>query len=161
MGEMLENCYDEADAEFARFVEHFGRGKSDRGIEDVILQAWQFSQSHPWPGEWLASCQKELEEESILEMEESPWMVFLMKDVARQMEELSGQLGEAVQVCLEENGPLAYEPMLISDRSKIEAIGRAAATGSFEALYNSLSEYQLGHLHPYGARILTVIRRHL
>ncbi|MCI7610782.1 MAG: helicase-exonuclease AddAB subunit AddA [Enterocloster clostridioformis] len=138
MGEMLENCYDEADAEFARFVEHFGRGKSDRGIEDVILQAWQFSQSHPWPGEWLASCQKELEEESILEMEESPWMVFLMEDVARQMEELSGQLGEALQVCLEEKGPLAYEPMLISDRSKIEAIGRAAATGSFEALYNSL-----------------------
>ena len=146
MGEMLENCYDEADAEFARFVEHFGRGKSDRGIEDVILQAWQFSQSHPGPGEWLASCQKELEEESILEMEESPWMVFLMKDVARQMEELSGQLGEAVQVCLEENGPLAYEPMLISDRSKIEAIGRAAATGSFEALYNSLQNMSFGRL---------------
>ena len=146
MGEMLENCYDEADAEFARFVEHFGRGKSDRGLEDVILQAWQFSQSHPWPGEWLASCQKELEEESILEMEESPWMVFLMEDVARQMEELSGQLGEAVQVCLEENGPLAYEPMLISDRSKIEAIGRAAATGSFEALYNSLQNMSFGRL---------------
>lgn len=146
MGEMLENCYDEADAEFARFVEHFGRGKSDRGIEDVILQAWQFSQSHPWPGEWLASCQKELEEESILEMEESPWMVFLIEDVARQMEELSGQLGEALQVCLEENGPLAYEPMLISDRSKIEAIGRAAATGSFEALYNSLQNMSFGRL---------------
>ena len=146
MGEMLENCYDEADAEFARFVEHFGRGKSDRGIEDVILQAWQFSQSHPWPGEWLASCQKELEEESILEMEESPWMVFLMEDVARQMEELSGQLGEALQVCLEEKGPRAYEPMLISDRSKIEAIGRAAATGSFEALYNSLQNMSFGRL---------------
>ena len=146
MGEMLENCYDEADAEFARFVEHFGRGKSDRGIEDVILQAWQFSQSYPWPGEWLASCQKELEEESILEMEESPWMVFLMEDVARQMEELSGQLGEALQVCLEENGPLAYEPMLISDRSKIEAIGRAAATGSFEALYNSLQNMSFDRL---------------
>ena len=146
MGEMLENCYDEADAEFARFVEHFGRGKSDRGIEDVIPQAWQFSQSHPWPVEWLASCQKELEEESILEMEESPWMVFLMEDVARQMEELSGQLGEALQVCLEEKGPLAYEPMLISDRSKIEAIGRAAATGSFEALYNSLQNMSFGRL---------------
>ena len=146
MGEMLENCYDEADAEFARFVEHFGRGKSDRGIEDVILQAWQFSQSHPWPGEWLASCQKELEEESIGEMEESPWMVFLMEDVARQMAELSGQLGEALNVCLEEKGPLAYEPMLISDRSKIEAIGRAAATGSFEALYNSLQNMSFGRL---------------
>ena len=146
MGEMLENCYDEADEEFGRFVEHFGRGKSDRGIEDVILQAWQFSQSHPWPQEWLAACQKELEEESIGEMEESPWMVFLMEDVARQMAELSGQLGEALDVCLEENGPLAYEPMLISDRSKIEAIGRAASTGSFEALYNSLQNMSFDRL---------------
>ena len=146
MGEMLENCYDEADEEFGRFVEHFGRGKSDRGIEDVILQAWQFSQSHPWPQEWLAACQKELEEESIGEMEESPWMVFLMEDVARQMAELSGQLGEALDVCLEENGPLAYEPMLISDKSKIEAIGRAASTGSFEALYNSLKNMSFDRL---------------
>ena len=146
MGEMLESCYDGADEEFARFVEHFGRGKSDRGIEEVILQAWQFSQSHPWPGEWLASCEKELEEESILEMEESPWMVFLMEDVARQMEELSGQLGEALKVCQEENGPLAYEPMLISDRNKIEAIGRAAAAGSFEALYNSLQNMSFDRL---------------
>ena len=146
MGEMLENCYDEADEEFGRFVEHFGRGKSDRGIEDVILQAWQFSQSHPWPQEWLAACQKELEEESIGEMEESPWMVFLMEDVARQMAELSGQLGEALDVCLEENGPLAYEPMLISDKSKIEAIGRAASTGSFEALYNSLQNMSFDRL---------------
>ena len=57
MGEMLENCYDEADEEFGRFVEHFGRGKSDRGIEDVILQAWQFSQSHPWPQEcWVLAA---------------------------------------------------------------------------------------------------------
>ena len=146
MGEMLENCYDEADEEFGRFVEHFGRGKSDRGIEDVILQAWQFSQSHPWPQEWLAACQKELEEESIGEMEESPWMVFLMEDVARQMAELSGQLGEALNVCLEEKGPLAYEPMLISDRGKIEAIGRAASTGSFEALYNSLQNMSFDRL---------------
>jgi ATP-dependent helicase/nuclease subunit A len=146
MGEMLERCYDEADEQFARFVEHFGRGKSDRGIEDVILQAWQFSQSHPWPGEWLASCQKELEEENIQEMEGSPWMVFLMEDAARQMEELSGQLGEALKVCREENGPLAYEPMLVSDRSKIEAIGRAAAAGSFEALYHSLQNMSFDRL---------------
>ena len=31
-GEMLKNCYDEADEEFGRFVEHFGRGKSDREL---------------------------------------------------------------------------------------------------------------------------------
>ena len=107
---MLENCYDEADEEFGRFVEHFGRGKSDRGIEDVILQAWQFSQSHPWPQEWLAACQKELEEESIGEMEESPWMVFLMEDVARQMAELSGQLGKPLMCAWRKTAPWHTSP---------------------------------------------------
>ena len=58
MGEMLEACYEEGDEAFAGFVEHFGRGKSDKGIEDVILQAWQFSQSHPWPSLWLKACRR-------------------------------------------------------------------------------------------------------
>lgn len=112
MGEMLEACYEEGDEAFAGFVEHFGRGKSDKGIEDVILQAWQFSQSHPWPSLWLKACRRELDEENLKEMEKSPWMRFLFKDTARQMEELGGQLDTALEVCREENGPLAYEPCL-------------------------------------------------
>ena len=146
MGELLEGCYEESDPAFARFVEHFGRGKSDKGIEDVILQAWQFSQSHPWPEEWLAQCSAELEEENLEEMEESAWMKFMMGDIARQMEELAGQLESAAQVCREERGPLAYEPMLLSDRSKIQAIGRAAAEGSFEQLYESLDRMSFDRL---------------
>ena len=113
MGEMLEACYEEGDEAFTGFVEHFGRGKSDKGIEDVILQAWQFSQSHPWPFLWLKECRQELDEENLEEMEKSPWMRFLFQDTARQMEELGGQLDRALEVCREENGPLAYEPMLM------------------------------------------------
>lgn len=138
MGEMLEACYEEGDEAFAGFVEHFGRGKSDKGIEDVILQAWQFSQSHPWPSLWLKACRRELDEENLKEMEKSPWMRFLFKDTARQMEELGGQLDTALEVCREENGPLAYEPMLMSDRAKIQAIGTAACEGRYEQLYQRL-----------------------
>ncbi|MCD8170324.1 MAG: helicase-exonuclease AddAB subunit AddA [Clostridiales bacterium] len=138
MGEMLEACYEEGDEAFAGFVEHFGRGKSDKGIEDVILQAWQFSQSHPWPSLWLKACRRELDEENLKEMEKSPCMRFLFKDTARQMEELGGQLYTALEVCMEENGPLAYEPMLMSDRAKIQAIGTAACEGRYEQLYHRL-----------------------
>ncbi|MCC2818750.1 helicase-exonuclease AddAB subunit AddA [Lachnoclostridium pacaense] len=138
MGGMLEACYEEGDEAFAGFVEHFGRGKSDKGIEDVILQAWQFSQSHPWPSLWLKACRRELDEENLKEMEKSPWMRFLFQDTARQMEELGGQLDTALEVCREENGPLAYEPMLMSDRAKIQAIGTAACEGRYEQLYQRL-----------------------
>lgn len=144
--EMLEGCYEEGDPDYARFVEHFGRGKSDRGIEDVILQAWQFSQSHPWPEEWLAQCDKELEVDSLESMEKSAWMRFLMEDEARQMAELGAQLDKAIEVCREENGPLAYEPMLMSDGSKIGAIEKAALSGSFEKLYESLQNMTFDRL---------------
>ncbi len=126
MGGMLEACYEENRPEFARFVEQFGRGKSDKGIEDVIFQLWEFSQSHPWPMEWLAKCRMELYKEELGEIEESAWMKFLMRDVAAQMEELAGQVEEALLVCREEKGPLAYEPMLMSDKAKLEAVKRGA-----------------------------------
>ena len=138
MGEMLEACYEEDRPEFARFVEHFGRGRSDKGIEDVILQAWQFSQSHPWPGEWLDSCIRELDEENLGQMEKSAWFQFLTEDISCQMRELAGQLETALEVCREENGPLAYEPMLERDLSGVRAIGAAAGSGSFEQLYELL-----------------------
>ena len=51
MKEMLEWHYQEGGEDFAAFVEQFGRGKSDAGNEDVILQAWTFSQRHTWPME--------------------------------------------------------------------------------------------------------------
>ena len=56
MEQVLESCYEEADDSFIQFSEQFGSGKSDKAMEDVILQAWQFSQSHPWPDEWLLSA---------------------------------------------------------------------------------------------------------
>lgn len=146
LGEMLEACYGEGSPEFGIFVEQFGRGKTDRGIEDVILQAWQFSQSHPWPSEWLLECRAELEEEKLEEMEQSPWMRFLFGDTACQMEELETQLEAALWVCREENGPLAYEPMLLNDKEKLCRIREAAGAGSYEKLYQSLQAMSFDRL---------------
>ena len=53
MEQVLEECYETADDGFLQFSEQFGSGKSDKAMEDVILQAWTFSQSHPWPNQWL------------------------------------------------------------------------------------------------------------
>ncbi len=138
MEEMLEQCYEEGREEFGRFVEHFGRGRSDKGIEEVILQAWQFSQSHPWPKQWLEQCKEELydDEEQI---EKSPWMVFLLEDAGRRISELHEQLLEALDVCREENGPLAYEPMLMQDAQLLLRLLKAVREGGFSEFYDVLS----------------------
>lgn len=146
MKEMLERHYQEGGEDFAAFVEQFGRGKSDAGIEDVILQAWQFSQSHPWPMEWVAACREELREETLEQIEQSPWMQFILRDVQLQMEELEIQLGEAIDMCGEENGPLAYEPMLVNDRRQIRAVREAAGKGTYRGLYAELGNISFGRL---------------
>ncbi len=146
MKEMLERHYQEGGEDFAAFVEQFGRGKSDAGIEDVILQAWQFSQSHPWPMEWVAACREELREETLEQIEQSPWMQFILRDVQLQMEELEIQLGEAIDTCREENGPLAYEPMLVNDRRQIRAVREAAGKGTYRGLYEELGNISFGRL---------------
>ena len=146
MKEMLERHYQEGGEDFAAFVEQFGRGKSDAGIEDVILQAWQFSQSHPWPMEWVAACREELREETLEQIEQSPWMQFILRDVQLQMEELEIQLGEAIDMCREENGPLAYEPMLVNDRRQIRAAREAAGKGTYRGLYEELGNISFGRL---------------
>ncbi len=146
MEQVLESCYEEADDGFIQFSEQFGSGKSDKAMEDVILQAWQFSQSHPWPDEWLSQCRQQMEAEATGNLDSSVWMQFLLKDVSLQMEELAAQAEEALEVAREENGPLVYEPMLMNDVSRLKKIKEAADTGSFKAFYQAASELSFDRL---------------
>ncbi len=140
MEQVLESCYEEADDRFIQFSEQFGSGKSDKAMEDVILQAWQFSQSHPWPEEWLSQCRQQMEAEVAGNLDSSVWMQFLLKDVSLQMEELAAQAEEALEVAREENGPFVYEPMLMNDVSRLKKVKEAADTGSFQAFYQAINE---------------------
>ena len=107
MGKLLEDQYSSGNKEFLDFVDTYGAGKSDAGIEEIIFQVWRFSQSYPWPEEWFELCRKELEGTSFQEIEKSRWMEFFMKDVRLQAEELSGQLSEALTAC---EGKTARQP---------------------------------------------------
>ncbi len=146
MEQVLESCYEEADDGFIQFSEQFGSGKSDKAMEDVILQAWKFSQSHPWPDEWLLQCRQQMEAEAAGDLDSSVWMQFLLKDISLQMEELAAQAEEALEVAREENGPLVYEPMLMNDVSRLNKVKEAADTGSFETFYQAVNELTFDRL---------------
>lgn len=120
MEQVLEECYETADDGFLQFSEQFGSGKSDKAMEDVILQAWTFSQSHPWPDQWLDQCRQQMEKEAEGDLDSSEWMRFLLRDISLQMGELAAQAEEALEVAREENGPFVYEPMLMNDVSRLK-----------------------------------------
>ncbi len=139
MAELLEERYQEGEEDFVRFVETYGGGKTDQGIEEVISQVYQFCVSHPWPKEWLSQCRREFLPEALDHLEESGWMKFLLLDVRRQMEEFTRQLDQAMEVCQEEGGPQSYLPALQADRELIQSLGEAECFSQLQARLASAS----------------------
>ena len=145
MGKLLEDQYSSGNKEFLDFVDTYGAGKSDAGIEEIIFQVWRFSQSYPWPEEWFELCRKELEGTSFQEIEKSRWMEFFMKDVRLQAEEFSGQLSGALTVCEGENGPAAYADRLAEDAEMMAGFSRVK---NYKEFYGLLSKAAFGKLPP-------------
>ena len=144
--ELLEDYYGRKDERFFRFVDTYASGKADGGLEDYILQVYKFSQSNPWPGEWIERCREELGAENAEDpasFEKSRWMEFLVDDVKRQANEFAEQLYEAIEISSEEDGPQMYVPMLTEDKENME---RLAESESFGEIYKILDSLNFGRL---------------
>lgn len=142
MRELLEDYYENGGRRFERFVETYAKGKSDAGIEDYIMQVYTFSQSNPYPEQWIALCRAELSAGGALadNTEEDgtaqyPWMEFLTTDLKKQTEELKLQLTDALDLCREDEILCAYAPMLERD---VRQLDRVFCASGFAALYESL-----------------------
>lgn len=135
MEDMLEEYYQAEDPVFQEFVETYATGKSDGGIEDYILQVDTFSQSNPFPGEWLNRCREELLGLEEGEWQASPWIDFLIRDVKTQLSELSEQMESAMEVCREKGGPEKYLPTL---NEELEMIRKLLGTKDYDSLQEGL-----------------------
>lgn len=145
MKQLLEDWYASGDPAFLHFAETYASGKSDSGLEDVIFQVWRFSQSHPWPNEWMRQCRKELEETSAKEAEESPWMRFLMDDIHMQAEEMRRHLLVCARVCEEDGGPSVYRDTILEDA---DMVGKLAEAEDYERFFELLNRSSFGKLPP-------------
>ena len=146
MKELLEDYYGRNDEEFFRFVDTYASGKADGGLEDYILQVYRFSQSNPWPGEWMDHCREEIGGEDAGDpesFEKSSWMQFLIRDVKRQAAEFAEQLDAALEIACEEDGPQVYVPMLTEDQTNME---RLAEADTYREIYRILDNLVFARL---------------
>ncbi len=136
MKELLEDYYARSDGRFFRFVDTYASGKADGGLEDYILQVWRFSQSNPWPKEWIETCRRELDGAAD-DFSETRWMRFLTGDVKLQAAELAGQMEEAISISSAEDGPQSYLPTLLKEAERLHELENAK---TYEEIHAMLSE---------------------
>ncbi|MCI9582885.1 MAG: helicase-exonuclease AddAB subunit AddA [Clostridium sp.] len=154
MRDMLEDYYENGKERYEAFVDAYAVGKADAGIDEAIFQVYAFSQSNPWPGEWLARCREELADASLEELNGTEWMRFLLKDAAMQAEEWVRELSEAARLCEEEDGPQPYLPAIREDLSQISRI--LACTDSYEAFSRAVGSVSFSRLAAIRGKKLSV-----
>lgn len=121
METLLEDKYEEGAQDFLDFVEGYARGKTDKTIEQLILQIYEYSRSYPWPDEWLEGCIRLLEIEDVAALNAHPLMIFLGNYVRSILENLEAQLKYALEICAYPDGPVFYDSALSSDLKMIQA----------------------------------------
>lgn len=134
LDELLEANYDGGDRSFLEFVEKFGTGRNDKKIEALILQLYEYSRSYPQPEKWLAACVESYAGKT----EDEP--VYLQKAQEFVRRCLDGALAvqkEAVQICLEPDGPYMYADMLEADGECLSLIRKLE---SFQEMYEAVKK---------------------
>ena len=141
--ELLEDRYKEKSPEFVSFVETYAVGKSDRPLEELILQLYEFSISYPYPRRWLEGCMETYGAECEEELNQSRWMRFLLDFAGKLLAGWQEELKGALALCGEADGPYMYQQALLEDLEQAEALGSC----------RTYEEYQEGLEHLAFARL--------
>lgn len=134
--QMLEEYYEDGKEEFLAFMDNYGNARSDKNIEDLILKVYSVAYSHPFPNDWLNQCEEAYEHTD--EIEQQPWMRYIIEKTKRLFEEWKKQYQKAVVFCNDEDGPQKYLPVMEQELGIIDGCLHAKE-------YNSLRKIILSY----------------
>ena len=132
---VLETHYMEPDEAFSDFIEGYAPGRSDDAVAEMILSLYHFSRSYPWPKKWLSEAKKCYEISSVEELNQSPWIGDVVRNIKLVLEDLITYLEGALKLALDSDGPNMYAKAL---RSDIEIYERMAEISDFSKLLEEL-----------------------
>ena len=122
--ELMEDYYGKSGEEFERFkrlVFRYASKNKDEEIRDMIHQLFLYSQSFPWPVEWLKSLGKNYEG-SFEDWMQTPWMKGIFSDVIAEISDYVRLDEELIAICEEDDGPFEYKAALDIDLAGFKSI---------------------------------------
>ena len=143
MDEVLEAFFEEDTPAFDRFSETFSGGKTDSGLRDRILKIWQFSESMPWPEEWLEQCAREGRDYASGEKDcmDAPWAEWLAGEIRQEARGFLGLAARAKEICAQPGGPFWYLSAIQDDEKKLRKLSEAGDLRSIGAALDSFGKW--------------------
>lgn len=119
--EVLEEEYERAVDSFITLIESFSENKSDRKIEDLILNIYYFIQSQPYPYVWLKS-KVDMFDIGKSDLSENIWIKTLEEEMRVKLVGARNTIEEAILITKQDGGPKPYLEALNGDLENIEKI---------------------------------------
>ena len=120
--EVIEAGYEEKSPAYDRFVESYSAGKTDEGLEELLLQLYDFAMSHPWPeqslDEWEAAYTLPEGENA----QTPPWLREIWDQAEKYLLEARKITERNLALALGPSGPYMYEKALLGDLELIDEL---------------------------------------
>ena len=146
MEQVLEEAYEQADADFLYMIECYGAKKSDSAVEDLITNLYNFAMSDPFPKQWLEGCKSAYAVEEIKEIEELPWITEVNEDISQTVRDVIEQAHTAISICQEADGPGAYEPTIMADLDLLNDLAACGTYREYGRILQTLEYTKLGRV---------------
>ncbi len=136
---VLEENYEEGAPGFLALVEGYSPGRSDAALHEMILSLYEFSQSYPWPEEWLKMCRRGYGVDDEAGINECFWIQPLTETIRYVVCDLAGLARQALALTCDEDGPQMYERAIRSDLEKYIQIAQCEHFTDFWKALNGLT----------------------
>lgn len=132
--EILEEAFMQRSAEFIKFAESYGSGTRGNGLEEMILELYEYAIANPRPQAWLQSCAKKYELP-----EDATWNDFsesnlIFEELKITVSDAMKQMLEALRLVKLPDGPKPYEEVLCLDIAFLQDLLDAKTMEQFEEL---------------------------
>ncbi len=150
MEEIFEAEYERGDEGFLRFVDHFGGNeRGDEKLYHHVLRLYRYSQSQPFPEEWIESLPSLLALPRETRLENTPWYAAIRQEIQLSLESAMEKIEQA-RTSVEALGAEPYVKTLISDSALFRHLYEVLEEGSWENLRQAFSTASFERLKKLG-----------
>ncbi|MFZ5353392.1 MAG: helicase-exonuclease AddAB subunit AddA [Bacillota bacterium] len=153
--EALEELFDEKyeqeniSNEFAELIECYGGSKDDSGLQAIVLDIYEFIQSHPWPEKWMRNSADAFNLDPDSDFMDTEYARTLVTIIMIELKGMRNMLMKALELASKSEGMENYLENLKNDMTLLDSLIDSSKCG-WDVLCDAFSEAVFERLKPCG-----------
>lgn len=132
---------------FTVLVDCYGGKRDDAALQELVMEAYKFARSTPFPESWLQSLAGDYNLPEDASLDELPWCCILKRALAIELAGALAVLDLALKIACGPGGPEVYCSNLEADREMVSLLNQACAANTpWADLHTSFKQAGFGRL---------------